>query len=115
MKTADNEFTFQSDGERPICVTEFCQPPLDGIHRVHPPEQCCRLSDLKRNLDSLPRIGRQPQRFFQVNERRFPPCLTSARAVRRNRPIRCDAAGGSANARFNRSAATLGAPFSIAS
>ena len=34
MKTADNEFTFQSDGERPICVTEFCQPPLDGIHRV---------------------------------------------------------------------------------
>ena len=74
MKTTDNELTLQSDSQRPICVTEFCKPPLDGIHRVHPTEQCrIRFSDLKRYCGSFAWIGRPQQRLFQVSERRFPP------------------------------------------
>ena len=75
VKTADNELAFQSAGERLIDVAKLCQPSLDGIHRVHPAEQrCVGFGDLERDFGSFAWIGRKPQRLFQVNERRFPPC-----------------------------------------
>src|SRR5689334_823580 len=75
VKAADDELAFQPASERLICVAEFCQSSLDGIHRINPAEQCrVRLSDLERDLGSFTWIGRQSQRLLEVNERRFAPC-----------------------------------------
>ena len=75
VKTTDHELALESKGELLIGFAELHQPPLGGIHRVDPTEQCCvGFSDLERDLGSFTWIGSQPQCLFQVNQRRFPPC-----------------------------------------
>ena len=65
VKTADHELALESSGERLIACAELRQPPLDGIHRVDPTEQCCvGFSDLERDLSSFTWIGSQPYCLF---------------------------------------------------